>query len=86
MTAIPCEMECDGQHAQELGLTPEEIAFCDAVVGNFMTIYDRAFLRNLIHEVIPTLKRILKIDWNEPPLFDDRSKVLLASSYNFSCV
>jgi len=31
-----------------------------------MTIYDQAFLRDLVHEVVQTLKRNLKVDWTEP--------------------
>jgi hypothetical protein len=34
------EMELDDQCSQEFGLTPEEIAFYDAVAGKSMTVYD----------------------------------------------
>jgi type I restriction enzyme R subunit len=40
MIAIRQAMQSDDQRAQELGLTPEGIAFYDAVAANFMTIYD----------------------------------------------
>ncbi|MGC1375115.1 MAG: type I restriction enzyme endonuclease domain-containing protein [Anaerolineales bacterium] len=75
MIAIRREMESDDQRAQELGLTPEEIAFYDAVAGNFMTIYDQAFLRDLVHEVVQTLKRNLKVDWTEPSREEIRAGV-----------
>lgn len=75
MIAIRREMESDDQRAQELGLTPEEIAFYDAVAGNFMTIYDQIFLRDLVHEVVQTLKRNLKVDWTEPSREEIRAGV-----------
>jgi type I restriction enzyme R subunit len=75
MIAIRREMESDDQRAKELGLTPEEIAFYDAVAGNFMTIYDQAFLRDLVHEVVQTLKRNLKVDWTEPSREEIRAGV-----------
>jgi type I restriction enzyme R subunit len=75
MIAIRREMESDDQRAQELGLTPEEIAFYDAVASNFMTIYDQAFLRDLVHEVVQTLKRNLKVDWTEPSREEIRAGV-----------
>ena len=66
MIAIRREMEFDDQRAQELGLTPEEIAFYDAVAAHFMTIYDQPTLRDVVHDVVQTLKRNLKVDWTEP--------------------
>jgi type I restriction enzyme R subunit len=75
MIAIRREMESDDQRAQELGLTPEEIAFNDAVAGNFTTIYDQIFLRDLVHEVVQTLKRNLKVDWTEPSREEIRAEV-----------
>ena len=75
MIAIRREMESDDQRAQELGLTPEEIAFYDAVAGNFMTVYDQAFLRDLVHEVVQTVKRNLKVDWTEPSREEIRAGV-----------
>ena len=75
MIAIRRAWEADDQRAQELGLTPEEIAFYDAVAGNFMTIYDQVFLRDLVHEVVQTLKRNLKVDWTEPSREEIRAGV-----------
>src|SRR6266498_179522 len=75
MIAIRREMESDDKRAQELDLTPEEIAFYDAVSSNFMTIYDQAFLRDLVHEVVQTLKRNLKVDWTEPSREEIRAGV-----------
>jgi type I restriction enzyme, R subunit len=75
MIAIRREWESDDQRAQELGLTPEEIAFYDAVAGNFMTIYDQPTLRDIVHEVVQTLKRNLKVDWTEPSREEVRAGV-----------
>lgn len=66
MIAIRQAMQSDDQRAQELGLSPEEIAFYDAVASNFMTIYDQPTLRDIVHDVVQTLKRNLKVDWTEP--------------------
>src|SRR5688500_5152465 len=75
MIAIRRQWEADDQRAQELGLTPEEIAFYDAVAANFMTIYDQPTLRGIVHEVVQTLKRNLKVDWTEPSREEVRAGV-----------
>ena len=75
MFAIRREMESDDQRAQELGLTPEEIAFYDAVASNFITIYDQPTLRDIVHEVVQSLKRNLKVDWTEPSREEIRAGV-----------
>lgn len=75
MIAIRQAMQSDDQRAQELGLTPEEIAFYDAVAANFMTIYDQPTLRDIVHEVVQTLKRNLKVDWTEPSREEIRAGV-----------
>ena len=66
MIAIRQATQADDQRAEELGLTPEEIAFYDAFVANFITIYDQALLHDLVHDVVQPLKRNLKVDWTEP--------------------
>jgi type I restriction enzyme, R subunit len=40
MIAMHQAMQSDDQRTQELRLTPEEIAFYEAISANFMTIYD----------------------------------------------
>ncbi len=40
----------------------EEMAFYDVVASNYLTIYDQALLRELIHDVVITLKKNLKVD------------------------
>jgi type I restriction enzyme, R subunit len=64
---------------RNLVLPPEEIAFYEAVASNFMTIYDQAFLRDLVHEVVETLKRNLKVDGTEPSREEVRAGVRSAA-------
>ncbi len=75
MIALKKEMEVSAQHAQELGLSGEEMAFYDAIAGNFMTVYDQELLCSLVHDVVQVVKRNLKVDWTEPHRDDVRSAV-----------
>jgi type I restriction enzyme R subunit len=63
MLEIKQELEADEQRAQALGLSEEELAFYDAIAGSLLTIYDQATLRDLVHEVVQTVKNNLKVDW-----------------------
>ena len=63
MIAFRHASEPDDKRAEELGLTSEEIAFDDAVASNFMAIHDQLSLRRIVHKVVKTLKRNLKVDW-----------------------
>jgi hypothetical protein len=75
MIAIRQSMQSDDKRAQELGLISEEFAFYDTVAANFMTVYDPAFLRDLVHDLVQTLKPNLKIDWTEPSCEEIRARV-----------
>ena len=66
MIAIKQQMDAESHRAEELNLSGEEMAFYDAVATNFLTIYDQALLRDLVHDVVITLKKNLKVDWTEP--------------------
>ncbi len=66
MIEIRREMESDDERAAQLGLESEEVAFYDAVAANVEQIYDQEFLCDLIHDVVQTIKRSLKVDWTEP--------------------
>jgi type I restriction enzyme R subunit len=57
------EMAADDERAKELNLEPDEVAFYDAVAANYADVYEPSFLRDLIHDVVQTLKRNLKVDW-----------------------
>jgi type I restriction enzyme R subunit len=78
MIAIREEMEQDDKRAAELGLGEDELAFYDAVAENFEGIYDEKLLSGLIHEVVQTVKRNLKVDWTEPHRSDVKAGVRAA--------
>jgi type I restriction enzyme R subunit len=63
---IKRELEADARRAQEIGLEPEEVAFYDAVAANRETLYEPGFLRDLVHDVVQTVKARLKVDWTQP--------------------
>ena len=64
MIEIRMRMETQDRRAAQLGLEEEELAFYDAVADHVGDIYDDAFLAPLIHEVVQTVKRNLKVDWD----------------------
>jgi type I restriction enzyme R subunit len=66
MLEIRRELEADARRAEELGLEPEEVAFYDAVSANHEAVYEPGFLRDLVHDVVQTLKARLRIDWMQP--------------------
>jgi type I restriction enzyme R subunit len=78
MLEIHREMEKDQQRATELGLEPDELAFYDAVAENYATLYDTVFLRDLIHDVVQTIKRNLKVDWTASHRQDVKAEVRAA--------
>src|SRR5438132_1577203 len=59
-------MRADDDWAMDLYHEPYELAFYDAVAANYATIYEPSFLRDLVHEVVQTLKKNLKVDWAAP--------------------
>lgn len=69
--------DCD-QRANDLGLSTEELAFYDAVAENYEGIYGTTFLKDLIHDVVQTVKRNLKVDWTEPHREDVKAAVRAA--------
>jgi type I restriction enzyme R subunit len=58
-----------------LGLDADELAFYDAVAVNFFGLYDEVFLRDLIHDVVHTVKNNLKVDWTKPHREDVKATV-----------
>ena len=78
MVQIKKEMDSDDQRAAALNLEPEELAFYDAVAANAESVYGQPFLRDLIHEVVQTIKRNLKVDWTEPHREDVKAAVRAA--------
>ena len=71
-------MDRDDQRAQELGLEEDELAFYDAVAANLESVYEHEFLRDLIHSVVESIKRNLKVDWTEPHRDDVKATVRAA--------
>ena len=78
MIAIKQEMDTESRRASELKLTGEEMAFYDAIAANAISLYDQTFLRDLVHDVVQTLKRNLKVDWTEPHRDDVKAAVRTA--------
>lgn len=78
MIQIRQDMESDDQRAHELNLETDELAFYDAVAANYATVYEQTFLRDLIHEVVQTIKKNLKVDWTAPHREDVKAAVRAA--------
>jgi type I restriction enzyme R subunit len=72
------DMDSDRQQAAALGLSLEEKAFYDAVAANAETVYDQAFLRDLIHDVVQAVKQNLKVDWTQPHREDVKAEIRAA--------
>ena len=71
-------IDSDNKRAGELGLLEEELAFYDAVAENLEALYEKKFLCELIHDVVETIKRNLKVDWTQPHRADVQSAVQAA--------
>ncbi len=41
------------------------LAFYDSVAANYQQIYGEEFLGDLIHDVVQTIKRNLKVEWTD---------------------
>jgi type I restriction enzyme R subunit len=75
MLEIKKDMDADQERAKEMHLEDDELAFYDAVAENYATIYDKQFLCDLIHDVVVTIKKNLKVDWTEPHREDVKAAV-----------
>jgi len=85
MIQIRQDMAAKQQRARALGLDADELAFYDAVAVNFFGLYDEAFLRDLIHDVVRTVKNNLKVDWTEPHREDVKATVRAAVRKQLRC-
>jgi type I restriction enzyme R subunit len=72
------DMESDDRRAKELNLDAEEVAFYDAVAAHHGNLYEPSFLRDLIHDVVQTVKKNLKVDWTESHREDVKAAVRAA--------
>lgn len=75
MLAIQKERTSSSRRANELGLTEEEIAFYDAIAAQYDKVYGVPFLRDLVHDVVQSIKRNLKVDWTAPHREDVKAEV-----------
>jgi type I restriction enzyme R subunit len=75
MIEIRQEMEEADRRAAALGLSEEELAFYDAVAAHYEQVYDDGFLCDLIHEVVQSIRRNLKVDWTKPHREDVKAAV-----------
>lgn len=78
MIEIKKDMEASDQRAGQLGLAEDELAFYDAVAINYENVYGVDFLKGLIHDVVQSIKRNLKVDWTEPHREDVKAAVRAA--------
>jgi type I restriction enzyme R subunit len=78
MLEIKKEMDADQARAKEMHLEDDELAFYDAVAENYINLYDQQFLCALIHDVVLTIKKNLKVDWTEPHREDVKAAVRAA--------
>ena len=78
MLEIKKDMDADSERAKGLGFEDDELAFYDAVAENYSAIYDQRFLSDLIHDVVPTVKKNIKVDWIEPHREDVKASVRTA--------
>lgn len=75
---IKKDMEQESDRSKQLNLTPEELAFYDAVAENATTIYDEQFLCDLVRDVVQAVKKNLKVDWTKPHREDVKAGVRAA--------
>lgn len=66
MVEMRQEWQEEDKRAAALGLSEEELAFYDSVSTNYQQIYGQEFLSGLVHDVVQTIKRNLKVEWTEP--------------------
>lgn len=63
MIEIRKDIDNEAARSKALNLSPEEIAFYDAVAANVATLFDEKTLCDLIREVVQAVKKNLKVDW-----------------------
>lgn len=78
MLQIKQELDADGQRAAELNTEDDELAFYGALAANFANVYEPGFLRDVVHDVVQTIKRQLKVDWAEPHRDSVRAEIRAA--------
>ena len=51
------------------------MAFYDSVAAKYDDIYGQELLRDLIHDIVMTIKRSLKVDWAAPHRDDVKTEI-----------
>ncbi len=78
MIEIRKDIDNEAARSQALNLSPEEIAFYDAVAANVGTLFDEKTLCDLIRDVVRAVKKNLKVDWTKPHREDVKAGVRAA--------
>ena len=78
MIDIRKDIDNEAARSKALNLSPEEIAFYDAVSANVATLFDEKTLCDLIRDVVQAVKKNLKVDWTKPHREDVKAGVRAA--------
>jgi len=78
MIEIRKDMDNEASRSNALNLSPEEIAFYDAVAENVAALFDEKTLCDLIRDVVQAVKKNLKVDWTKPHREDVKAGVRAA--------
>jgi type I restriction enzyme, R subunit len=78
MLEIRNDIENEAARSKMLNLTPEEVAFYDAVAANVANLFDEKTLCDLIRDVVQSVKKNLKVDWTKPHREDVKAGVRAA--------
>ena len=78
MLEIRKDIDNEAARSKVLNLTPEEIAFYDAVAANVATLFDEKTLCDIIRDVVQGVKKNLKVDWTKPHREDVKAGVRAA--------
>lgn len=78
MIEIRKDIDNEAARSKALNLSPEEIAFYDAVAANVATLFDEKTLCDLIRDVVQAVKKNLRVDWTKPHREDVKAGVRAA--------
>jgi type I restriction enzyme R subunit len=75
MVAIRPQLDLEAGRAEALGVSEEELAFYDALASSSDAVYDDELLKALVHEIVQTIRKNLRVDWTAPWRDDVRASV-----------
>ena len=61
MLRMKRDMDASDARARDLGLQEDEVAFYDAVAASGEAVYEEPFLRDLVHDVVQTINRMIDV-------------------------